>query len=172
MLFRSDACPREKGEPNADPSKHGCPKLVRFTDTEIVILEQVQFDFGKATIKPASNPLLDSVAQVLKEHPEVLKIEVQGHTDNKGAKVINQKLSEARAKAVMDALVKRGVEESRLESKGYGMDVPLEGTVQKQSDAQREKNRRVQFIVKEKKPVKVEEVKKGTAPPTPPAPKP
>lgn len=159
-----DACPREKGVDDKDPSKRGCPKLVRFTDSEIVILEQVQFDFGKSSIRAVSNPLLDSVAQVLKEHPEVLKIEVQGHTDNRGAKVINQRLSEARAKAVMEALVKRGVEQTRLESKGFGMDTPLAGTVKKQTDAEREKNRRVQFIVKEKKPVPVEEVKKGVAP--------
>ncbi|NUP07929.1 MAG: OmpA family protein [Polyangiaceae bacterium] len=167
-----DACPKEKGVDDPDPSKRGCPKLVRFTDKEIVILEQVQFDFGKATIKAVSNPLLDSVAQVLKEHPEVLKVEVQGHTDNKGAKALNQKLSEARAKSVMEALVKRGLDASRLESKGYGMDQPLEGTVKTQTDAQREKNRRVQFIVKDKKPVAVEEVKKGVAPSGTPAPAP
>ncbi|HTJ85381.1 MAG TPA: thrombospondin type 3 repeat-containing protein, partial [Polyangiaceae bacterium] len=95
-----DACPQEKGVDDPDPSKKGCPKLVRVTDKEIIILEQVQFDTGKATIKKASDPLLDSVANVLKEHPEILKLEVQGHTDNKGAKQLNAKLSDDRAKSV------------------------------------------------------------------------
>ncbi|MBK6517368.1 MAG: OmpA family protein [Polyangiaceae bacterium] len=156
-----DACPKEKGVDDKDPSKRGCPKLVRFTDSEIVILEQVQFDFGKSTIRAVSNPLLDSVAQVLKEHPEVLKLEVQGHTDNKGNKQLNQKLSDDRAKAVMDALVKRGVEAARLLSKGYGMDKPVGDN---KTEEGRQKNRRVQFIVLEKKPVAVETVKQGAAP--------
>ncbi len=79
----------------------------------IYYITQVQFDFGKSTIRKVSDPLLDSVAQVLKEHPEVLKLEVQGHTDNKGSKPLNDKLSQDRAQAVMDALVKRGVESGR-----------------------------------------------------------
>ncbi len=143
-----DACPKEKGVDDPDPSKRGCPKLVRVTDKEILILEQVQFDFGKATIKAVSNPLLDSVASVLKEHPEITKIEVQGHTDNKGSKPLNAKLSTDRAKAVMEALVKRGVEAGRLTSKGYGPDVPI---ADNKTDEGRAKNRRVQFIVTDKK---------------------
>ena len=63
------------------------------TDTEIVILEQVQFDTGRATIKPVSSALLDKVAKVLKDHPELLLVEVQGHTDNRGGKIYNATLS-------------------------------------------------------------------------------
>ncbi len=144
-----DACPKEKGVDDPDPSKRGCPKLVRVTDKEIVILEQVQFDFGRATIRRESDPLLDSVAQVLKEHPEILKIEVQGHTDNKGSKQLNAKLSDDRAKAVREALIKRGVDGGRLVSKGYGPDKPIADNA---TDAGRAQNRRVQFIVTEKKP--------------------
>ncbi len=143
-----DACPKEKGVDDPDPSKRGCPKLVRVTDKEIVILEQVQFDFGKSTIKRESDPLLDSVAQVLKEHPEILKIEVQGHTDNKGSKQLNSKLSDDRAKAVKDALIKRGVDAGRLVSKGYGPDKPIADNAKEDGRA---KNRRVQFIVVDKK---------------------
>ena len=144
-----DACPKEKGVDDPDPSKRGCPKLVRVTDKEIVILEQVQFDFGRATIKRESDALLDSVAQVLKEHPELLKLEVQGHTDNKGSKQLNAKLSDDRAKAVREALVKRGVDGNRLVAKGYGPDKPIADNT---TDAGRAQNRRVQFIVTEKKP--------------------
>jgi OOP family OmpA-OmpF porin len=144
-----DACPREKGKDDPDPSKRGCPKLVRVTESEILILEQVQFDTNKASIKPVSGPLLDSVAQVLKEHPEILKLEVQGHTDNKGSAGLNEKLSDGRAKAVRDALVKRGVEASRLTAVGYGPNKPVDDN---NTDAGRAKNRRVQFVVLEKQP--------------------
>jgi OmpA-OmpF porin, OOP family len=165
-----DACPQEKGVDDPDPTKRGCPKLVRVTATEIVILEQVQFDFGKATIKKESDPLLDSVAQVLKEHPELLKVEVQGHTDSKGSKQLNQKLSDDRAKAVREALVKRGVDGNRLVSKGYGPDKPIDDN---KTDAGRAKNRRVQFIVIEKKPAEPKPTPATPAPATPaPAPKP
>ncbi|MFO0547871.1 MAG: OmpA family protein [Polyangiaceae bacterium] len=143
-----DACPKEKGVDDSDPSKRGCPKLVRFTEKEIVILEQIQFDFGKATIRKVSDPLLDSIAQVLKEHPEVLKLEIQGHTDNKGSKTLNQKLSQDRANAVRDALIKRGIDGNRLTAKGYGMDVPI---ADNKTDEGRAKNRRVQFVITDKK---------------------
>ncbi len=143
-----DACPNEKGVDDPDPSKRGCPKLVRVTEKEIIILEQVQFDTGKATIKKVSDPLLDSVAAVLKEHPEILKLEVQGHTDNKGSKQLNAKLSQDRADSVMKAMIKRGIEASRMTAKGYGQDVPIDTN---DTDAGRQKNRRVQFVVLEKK---------------------
>jgi len=145
-----DACPKEKGVDDADPSKRGCPKLVRVTEKEIIILEQVQFDTGKSTIKKVSDPLLDSVAQVLKEHPEILKLEVQGHTDTTGSKQINAKLSDDRAKSVRDALIKRGVDGNRLSFKGYGQDVPVGDN---KTPEGKQMNRRVQFIVLEKKPV-------------------
>lgn len=144
-----DGCPQEKGADDPDPAKRGCPKLVRVTEKEIIILEQVQFDTAKATIKPASDPLLDSVAQVMKEHPEILKIEVQGHTDNKGANNLNAKLSDNRAKSVREALVKRGIDAGRLVAKGYGPDVPI---APNDTDEGRAKNRRVQFVVTERKP--------------------
>ncbi|MBL9021587.1 MAG: OmpA family protein [Myxococcales bacterium] len=165
-----DACPQEKGQDDPDPSKRGCPKLVRVTDNEIIILEQVQFDFGKATIKKESDPLLDSVAQVLKEHPEILKVEVQGHTDSKGSKNVNTKLSQDRATAVQKALEKRGVESSRLVSKGYGPEKPIADNA---TDDGRAKNRRVQFIVVDKKAKAPLQTLPGLqAPPAAPAPAP
>lgn len=164
-----DACPREKGVDNKDPSKRGCPRLVIFTDVEVKILEQVQFDFAKATIRKASDELLNEVAQVLKDHPEVLKIEVQGHTDNIGPAAYNKKLSEDRARAVMAALVSRGIDQSRLISTGYGFDKPI---ADNKTDEGRQINRRVQFIVQEKKPVPVTIIKQGQKPPPAPAPSP
>ncbi|WP_441289415.1 OmpA family protein [Sorangium sp. KYC3313] len=142
-----DACPNEKGKPNEDPAQNGCPVAVRVTETEIVILQQVQFDTGKATIRPVSNELLDEVAGVLKDHPEILKIEVQGHTDDRGTRQFNTKLSQARAESVLKALVERGIAAQRLQAKGYGPDVPI---AENKTEAGRQKNRRVQFNIIEK----------------------
>jgi OmpA-OmpF porin, OOP family len=143
-----DACPNEKGKPDPDPTKNGCPTSVRVTDEEIIILEQVQFKTGSATILPASDDLLMQVATVMAEHPEIIKIEVQGHTDNRGGKKYNQKLSEKRAAAVVKWMTKRGsVDATRLTSHGYGMDEPI---AENDTPEGRQKNRRVQFKIVEK----------------------
>src|SRR6478609_9657080 len=144
-----DACPAEKGARDDDPAKNGCPKAVRVVENEIVILEQVQFDTAKATIKSASNPLLDEVAQVLMQHPEMTKIEVQGHTDNRGSAALNKKLSQARADSVRKALIQRGLGAERLVTKGYGPDKPVD---ENSTEVGRQKNRRVQFVILEKQP--------------------
>ncbi|NUQ72475.1 MAG: OmpA family protein [Polyangiaceae bacterium] len=146
-----DACPNEAGKPDPDPKKHGCPVAVRVTEQEIIILQQVQFDTARATIKPVSNALLDEVAAVLKEHPEITKIEVQGHTDNRGGEAYNKRLSDNRSKAVMNALIKRGIEAGRLSSKGYGLSEPIGDNA---TEAGRAMNRRVQFKILEKAPKK------------------
>ena len=149
-----DACPKEKGKPDPDPAKNGCPTAVRVTEQEIVILEQVQFKTGSAEILPASDELLTQVATALGEHPEILVVEVQGHTDNRGGKALNQKLSQKRAASVVTWLVKRGnVESSRLVPKGYGPDQPISDN---DTDEGRQKNRRVQFKITEKTTAKKE----------------
>ena len=143
-----DACPDEPGPRSTDPKRNGCP-TVHVTDDQIVILEQVQFDTGKATIKKASDSLLDAVADVLRSHREISRIEVQGHTDNRGTSSLNKRLSQARAEAVVKAMVARGVEKARMTAKGYGQDVPI---ADNDTDEGRQKNRRVQFNIVEKKP--------------------
>jgi len=143
-----DACPREKGKGDPDPSKNGCPTSVRVTEEEIVILDQVQFKTGSAVILPASDELLTQVAAVLNEHPEILKVEVQGHTDSRGGKKYNQRLSEKRSAAVVKWLTKKGnIDASRLTSHGYGMDEPI---AENDTPEGRQKNRRVQFKIVEK----------------------
>jgi outer membrane protein OmpA-like peptidoglycan-associated protein len=143
-----DACPNEPGPPDPDPKKNGCP-TVRVTENEIVILEQVQFDTGKSTIKKVSDALLDKVAAVFASHPEIRKVEVQGHTDNVGSKLSNKLLSQSRADAVRKALVKRGIDKARLVAKGFGQDVPIADNA---TDAGRQENRRVQFKIVDKQP--------------------
>lgn len=114
------------------------------TGKEIVILEQVQFDTNKATIKSASDALLTSIAQVMQEHPELLGVEVQGHTDTKGTRKRNALLSQGRADAVVKALISRGIEGGRLSAKGFGQDAPIASN---DSEDGRQQNRRVQFVV-------------------------
>lgn len=143
-----DACPHERGVDDADPTRRGCPKLVRVTSSEIVVLEQVQFDTNRATIKSASDGLLTSIAQVMQEHPEILTFEVQGHTDDRGKRKHNDKLSQARADAVVKVLIAHHVDSGRLSAKGYGQNVPVASN---DSEEGRQKNRRVQFMVMTRK---------------------
>jgi OmpA-OmpF porin, OOP family len=142
-----DACPTQKGPPNEDPKKHGCPTVV-VTEQEIVIHEQVQFDTDRATIKRVSDELLDKVAAVFKEHPEITKVEVQGHTDSRGRPAHNKQLSQRRAEAVQKALIGRGIAKERLIAKGFGQEVPI---ADNDTDEGRQKNRRVQFKILDRK---------------------
>jgi outer membrane protein OmpA-like peptidoglycan-associated protein len=121
---------------------------VLVTANEIVIAQQVQFETDRAIIRPVSDGLLEEVASVIKQHPEIVKLEVQGHTDNSGTKARNQVLSQARADAVRKALVKRGVDPKTLESKGYGDTEPIADNATPEGKT---KNRRVQFKILEKK---------------------
>ena len=139
----TDICPNEPGP--ADTDRPGCPvkpSLAIVTDNEIIIMQQITFENNKDKIRPESFPIVDAVADIMKTYPKLI-IEVQGHTDNKGTKYNNQKLSERRAAAVMKALVERGISLDRLRSRGYGQDVPK---VPNDSDFNRALNRRVQFV--------------------------
>ncbi len=140
-----DACPTIKGPENADPTKNGCPTSVRLVGTEIVILEQVNFATGKAEIKPESFGLLAQVAAVFKDHPEIARVAVDGHTDNRGGEKPNITLSESRAMAVVRWLVEHGVDARRLESRGFGPRRPIADNT---TDAGRAKNRRVEFQIR------------------------
>lgn len=101
----------------------------------------ISFDTGKASIKPDSMATIDEVATMLKAAPD-LKLEVGGHTDNIGKPVDNQKLSEARAQAVVQALTGRGIAAARLSARGYGDTKPV---ADNRSEEGRAKNRRVEL---------------------------
>jgi outer membrane protein OmpA-like peptidoglycan-associated protein len=142
-----DACPREKGVADADPAKNGCPSMVRVTEKEIVILQQVQFRTGSDAILPQSDELLGQVADVLREHAEISKIEVQGHTDNRGGAAYNRNLSQRRAASVVKWLTTKGqLEAARFVPKGYGLDQPI---AENDTEEGRQRNRRVQFTILE-----------------------
>ncbi len=138
-----DQCPNEPGVVGGD--KPGCPKkpsLVIVTEKEIKITQQIHFEFDKDKIRPESFPILDAVVEVLQQNPKI-RIEIQGHTDNKGSAVYNKSLSDRRAASVRKYLVAKGIDASRLTSKGYGMERPI---VPNTTDQNRALNRRVQFV--------------------------
>lgn len=143
-----DECPDVAGDPRADPAtSNGCPSRVVVTREKIVILEKVFFEFNKAIIKKESYSLLDEVAQVLFDHPEIVRIEVAGHTDADGNDAYNLKLSQARAESVRNYLIAAGVEEVRLTARGYGETVPIDSNG---TDAGKANNRRVEFVIIER----------------------
>jgi outer membrane protein OmpA-like peptidoglycan-associated protein len=106
-------------------------------------MQGIQFENGKATIKTTSYAILDQVAKVFIENPSYV-IEVQGHTDNVGNYQQNLTLSEKRAQAVRDYLVKQGVDTNHITAHGYGPDRPIASNNTKEGRAQ---NRRVEFNI-------------------------
>ncbi|TDP76455.1 OmpA family protein [Bradymonas sediminis] len=153
VLDNVDECPYEAGP----ATNNGCPiKRVVVTVKSIKISEKVFFALAKADIKRESYDLLDEIAQVMNDNPRIKKVEIQGHTDSSGRAAFNQKLSEDRAKSVYDYLVKKGVAEERLTSKGYGSTKPLVETPEgkKESKEDAAKNRRVEFIILEQDELK------------------
>lgn len=130
--------------PPPPPPPPAAPARVVVTEKKIELKEKVFFDTAKASIKAESNSLLDEVAEVMKAHPEVKKVVVEGHTDNRGDAAKNQKLSEARAQAVKAYLVGKGVEGARLDAKGYGQSKPI---ADNKTAKGRDENRRVELTI-------------------------
>jgi OmpA-OmpF porin, OOP family len=122
-----DKCPRTPS--GAPVDERGC-----------WVLEGLYFDTDKADIKARGYAILQEVAEVLELNPGV-RVEIQGHTDNRGSEAYNQQLSERRAQAVRDFLVEAGIDADRLTAKGYGESKPV---LPNTSDANMAKNRRVQ----------------------------
>ena len=147
VLNEQDACPDKPGKPDPDPKRNGCPKA--FVQAgQIKILDQVKFKFGSAQILPGkdSEEVLVAVTDVLKAHPEIKKLRVEGHTDNKGGAALNRKLSADRAASVKKWLVAHGVDAARLSSAGFGPDKPLDDN---KTEEGRRQNRRVEFHIEE-----------------------
>jgi OmpA-OmpF porin, OOP family len=144
-----DNCPTEPGP--AD--NQGCPvkkkQLVIITKEKLVIKDKVYFDTGKATIQARSNLLLTQIADILKGHPEITRVRIEGHTDSTGSAETNRKLSAARANAVRDFLMKAGVTPDRMTSQGFGPDRPA---MPNDTRAGKEANRRVEFLIGDEQP--------------------
>lgn len=110
-----------------------------------VVLNNVFYDFDKATLRPESTKELDALAELLKTNP-TLRIELGSHTDDKGADEYNRKLSEARAASVVVYLVGKDIAQDRLVAKGYGESAPMASN---ETEEGRQQNRRTEFKVLE-----------------------
>jgi len=139
-----DSCPDQPGP----VANYGCPigarQLVTVTASRVEILEQVRFETNKATIKRQSHRLLDQVAAVLLSHPDLLLVQVEGHTDDRGSALRNIVLAQSRAEAVAAYLESKGVPAERLRATGFGQGRPIATNA---STAGRATNRRVAFNV-------------------------
>jgi OOP family OmpA-OmpF porin len=159
MQFSDSSALVIKGEPPAppppppkeEPPPPPAPKRVEVTADKIVIREKIQFDLDKATIKPDSHGLLDEIVQVIQDNPHILKISIEGHTDDQGADKYNQKLSEQRAQSVLAYLTGHGVDAGKLTAKGFGEGKPIASN---ETEEGKEQNRRVEFIITEQGEVK------------------
>ncbi len=104
----------------------------------------IYFDFNKSTLRPESYPVLDSIVKWLEENPTV-KVRIEGHTDTRGSRRYNKRLSQARANAVREYLIQHGIDPKRLVAVGYGEDRPVVFPERTEEDYQ--KNRRVEFYI-------------------------
>jgi outer membrane protein OmpA-like peptidoglycan-associated protein len=110
----------------------------------IKIAKAIHYDVDKDEIKPESFPVLNAVANIVKTHPEIIGLTVEGHTDNQGSLEHNRKLSERRANAVVRYLFSQGVT-TPMQAPGYGASAPV---CMELTDDCRARNRRVEFRVK------------------------
>ena len=140
-----DKCPTEPGPASKIAEKNGCPSLIKREEgsDELTLLEPIQFQTASSKIKAVSFPILDEVVTLLKARPD-MRMAIHGHTDSRGRRPMNMKLSKDRAASVLKYIVKKGIDEGRLESDGFGPDKPVETN---DTAAGRAKNRRVDFII-------------------------
>lgn len=139
-----DACPNEKGHPNVDPALNGCLNAVVVEGEQLVLTQQVRFALGSDEILAESDGILGQLARAIQGQPEIARIAVDGHTDNVGAEARNLALSRKRALAVVRWLVAHGVDERRLEARGFG---PRQPVAPNNTEQGRTLNRRVEFHV-------------------------
>ena len=135
-----DKCPTIKGVKEAQ----GC--LPTEFDKFAGAIEDITFDTNKATLKPKSFAILDEAVRLLNQYPTIM-IDIHGHTDNQGPDAYNQTLSDNRAKAVLDYIVGKGIDPSRLSSRGFGESEPIAPNT---TAAGRAKNRRTEFKIRAK----------------------
>ncbi len=135
-----DSCPEQEGP----ASNKGCPELEK-EDREVLDLamQSIQFETGKATLKPESHQVLGQVRKVMDKYPGY-KLRISGHTDNVGEEEDNLKLSKERAKACFDFLVAMDINPARMSHEGFGESRPVAPNNTTQG---RRLNRRVEFFL-------------------------
>jgi outer membrane protein OmpA-like peptidoglycan-associated protein len=132
LKIKLQPIPKETATATTEPAK-----------SEAIILKNVFFESGSAALKSTSLAELNRLKELLENNPSI-KIQINGHTDNVGEDDANLKLSEARAKAVKDHLIKEGIAQERLQSKGYGESQPIDTN---DTEMGRKNNRRTEFVV-------------------------
>jgi outer membrane protein OmpA-like peptidoglycan-associated protein len=145
-----DRCPYDAEDVDGDRDEDGCPDegRVQVEKGFIRINDLIYFDFNKFTIQERSNSLIDEIAMVIQANPQLLRIRIEGHTDDVGSDIANLKLSQGRAESVKAALVARGVDAGRLDAAGFG---EMRPKVPNDTEANRAENRRVEFIIVDQK---------------------
>lgn len=141
-----DECPNEAEVYNNNKDEDGCPDkeaLAQVVGDTIKLNQKVFFKSGKHKILSQSFPLLNEVAEILKEKPKI-EIRIEGHTDSRGSARNNKKLSDRRAGSVRKYLMARGIEASRMTSVGNGEDQPIDDN---STDSGRAVNRRVEIHI-------------------------
>lgn len=113
---------------------------------------KIYFDFDKATIKPESKPVLDSVVTYMNKYPNI-NVKVESHADARGSDKYNMELSKRRAASTVNYLVENGIDKGRLTSEGYGESRPVNDCTKPNmcTEAQYAKNRRSVFVVSNRK---------------------
>ncbi|MEO0326099.1 MAG: OmpA family protein, partial [Myxococcota bacterium] len=146
ILDVDDQCPNDPETYNGNDDEDGCPDtgLVIVESNTVRILQKIFFETDSAEIQPRSFPLLDAVAATLNGNPQLTLIEIQGHADERGDDDYNLSLTRDRAAAVVEAMVQREVDRTRLRSAGYGERCPVNPRSNPRAwDA----NRRVEFKI-------------------------
>ncbi len=144
ILDAEDVCPTVAGLP--DGEKKGCPLVTaELKVAHIELAERVRFAHNKTELEPESESVLRSVAKVMTDHPELLKVSIEGFTDDRGHPAYNVQLSADRAAAVLEWLVKNGgIDRKRLTSAGHGSEQPIAAN---DTEAGRKANRRTEVRV-------------------------
>lgn len=117
--------------------------MIKLEAGKKIVLKNIFYDFNKSSLRPESNIELTNLLDLLISNP-ALRIEISGHTDNVGSAKYNKKLSQSRAKSVVDFLINKGIDKSRLEYAGYGFDQPIAPNT---TDGGRQLNRRTEFKI-------------------------
>ncbi|MFI5308529.1 MAG: OmpA family protein [Polyangiales bacterium] len=153
---KDDQCPNEAEVVNGNKDYDGCPDegLIEFRNDRIVLEEEVLFDFERSRIKSGARPVLAAIMHLYGQHPEWMKIRIEGHADQRGKEEYNQKLSEERAQHVVGALVKLGIPADTIEAVGYGSTHPRD---MRQEEKAYARNRRVEFVVLARREVAVQQ---------------
>ncbi len=148
----ADKCPDVAEVINNHEDEDGCPDAapeaapVQIIGGKLVLRDAIHFQTNRDVIKSESFALLTEVSNIIKAHPKIRRLRIEGHTDDRGPDGFNRRLSERRADAVKRFLVEAGIAPSRLVSQGFGETRPI---ADNDSDEGRAANRRVEFFIDE-----------------------